>query len=213
MIKNKFLLLRRQKGLSMEEVCSATGIAPTSLKKYEDGGRFPARKTLQKLADFYGVDISFFNGADGSSFAPKVTVNDLLRMNGEPIWYFGTKKWYLVNVKDKHIINSQGAKIEFDKINELYLSKEPIYINTVTIPTIQENGIEAPAIPLKPREILNLKQVYVEVISSDTNIAKQLSGIYDVFPDKRMVKKGEIKFTFVNLNKTWLAFSPEAKNI
>lgn len=211
MIKNKFLLLRRQKGLSVEEVCSATGIAISTLTKYEDGGRFPAEKTLKKIADFYGVDMSFFN--EGGSFAPAITIKALLKMNGEPVWYYKTRKWYLVNSKEKYIINSTGEKIKFNELNETYLTKEPKYVDKVSIPIIQEEGIETSATPLKPREILTLKQVYVEVISSDEAIAKQLSGIYDVVPEKDSVQKGDIKFSFRNLGKNWLAFSPEAKNI
>lgn len=210
MTKNKFLLLRKQKSLTLEEVSSKIGIAPSSLKKMEEGTRFPAMKSLKKIADFYGVDVSFFTGeAEAMSFAPTITIDTLTTMNGQPIWYFGTKKWYLVNADEQYIVNSTGEKIAFGDIKELYLAKEPAYVKTVTIPKGKKNK---PAIPLKRREIILLKKVYVEVISSDEAIAKQLSGIYEVDETKECVKKGDIKFTFLNLNKTWLAFHPDSKS-
>lgn len=92
MIKNKFLLLRRQKGLTLEQVSSAINVAPSSLKKWEQGGRFPAMKTLKKIAEFYDVDLSFFSDdKETMNFAPTITLDTLLTMNGEPIWYYGKK--------------------------------------------------------------------------------------------------------------------------
>lgn len=209
MTKNKFLLLRKQKGYTTEYVCDAIGVSPSSLRHWETGTRFPSNKTLKKFADLYGVDVSFFTGETGvMSFAPTITLDTLATMNGQPIWYYGTKKWYLVNTDEQYIVDSTGEKIAFVDLKELYLTKEPTYVKTVTIPTGKKNK---PAIPLKRREIILLKKVYVEVISSDEAIAKQLSGIYEVDETDECVKKGDIKFTFINLNKTWLAFHPDSK--
>lgn len=211
MIKNKFLLLRRQKGLTLEQVSSAINVAPSSLKKWEQGGRFPAMKTLKKIAEFYDVDLSFFSDDKGTmNFAPTITLDTLLTMNGEPIWYYGTKKWYLINADEQFIVDSTGEKLLFTELKELYLMKEPTFVETVTIPTLQDNkGNQTPAKPLKRREVLASKEVLVEVISSDEKAAKQLSGIYDVIAEKECVKKGDIKFHLRYLGKQWLAFAAE----
>lgn len=209
MTKNKFLLLRKQKGYTTEYVCDAIKVSPSSLRMWENGSRFPAEKTLKKFAELYEVDTSFFkNESQGMSYAPTITIDELKTMNGEPIWYFGTKKWYLINSEKMQIIDSDGNTIDFLDLKELYLMKEPTYVKSVTIP-VTEN--KKPAIPLKRREIILLNQVYVEVISSDEAIAKQLSGIYEVDKANECVKKGDIKFTFKTLNNQWLAFHPDSK--
>lgn len=218
MTDNKFLLLRRQKGVERKEVCEALGVAESSLKRWEYSARYPSKKSLKKLADYYGVDVSFFDDSDvttentnNGSIAPQTTISDLQNMNGEPIWYVGTKEWYLVNSDEQYIINSKGQTLKFEELKELYIAKKPIFVESVTIPIIEKENEIVAAIPLKRREILASKQVYVEVITSDSKLAEQLSGIYTVVPEKEYVQNGNLKFYLRHLNKKWLAFLPEAK--
>lgn len=53
------LALRERSGLTQERVAEETGIARDKISKYETGasGRRPALATLEKLLDFYEVDI------------------------------------------------------------------------------------------------------------------------------------------------------------
>lgn len=112
------------------------------------------------------------------------------------------KKWYLINADEQFIVDSTGEKLLFTELKELYLMKEPTFVETVTIPTLQDNkGNQTPAKPLKRREVLASKEVLVEVISSDEKAAKQLSGIYDVIAEKECVQKGDIKFHLRYLGK------------
>lgn len=208
MTKNKFSLLRKQKGVTLEEVSSATGVAPTYLKKIESGGVFPASKTLTKLAEFYGVAASFFaeDIAEGVSVADTIPMDTLYTMHGEPVWHFTRQKWYLFNGEEKVLIDVTGKKVYFSELEDLYFMKQPITAKTDTTHLSQKNINSYPAIPLKRREVLASKQVYVESITSDKQINKQLSGIYDVIPEKECVQKGNIKFQLRYLGKRWLAF-------
>lgn len=56
----KFLILREMRGLTQEQVSSATGLARATICGYETGRRCPHLYDLQKLSKFYGVGLSFF---------------------------------------------------------------------------------------------------------------------------------------------------------
>lgn len=209
MTKNKFLLLRKQKGLTLEEVSSAIGISPSYLKKIEDGGTKPASKTVTKLAEFYGVDELFFaeDIAEGVSIADTIPMDTLYTMHGEPVWHFTRQKWYLFNAEEKVLIDVTGQKVYFSEFEDLYFMKEPMYAKTDAKYVEQkENDINS-AVPLKRKKILASKQVYVRATTPDKLVNKQLSGIYDVIPEEECVQKGNFKFTLRNLGKQWLAFS------
>ena len=47
--------LRRKRGLSQESAAVAIGISVKSLSDYENKKTQPSTKTLEALADFYGV--------------------------------------------------------------------------------------------------------------------------------------------------------------
>jgi transcriptional regulator with XRE-family HTH domain len=51
------LLLRKEKGLSQEEVAKQSGIPRTTLMYWERSGNITGRKQILKLAKIYGVSV------------------------------------------------------------------------------------------------------------------------------------------------------------
>ena len=54
--------LRKQKGLSQQELAAATGIKQSSIGMYEIGARMPSYEALNALADYFNVDVSTLLG-------------------------------------------------------------------------------------------------------------------------------------------------------
>ncbi|MEK5445126.1 helix-turn-helix domain-containing protein [Fredinandcohnia sp. FSL W7-1320] len=51
-------MLRFKKNLTQLEVARNIGISVNSLSRYENDERFPKKKVIEKLADFYGVEVN-----------------------------------------------------------------------------------------------------------------------------------------------------------
>lgn len=59
--KDKLKKLRIEAGLSQEALADAVHISRSAIAKYENGGGKPSEETLKLIADYFKVDISYFN--------------------------------------------------------------------------------------------------------------------------------------------------------
>ena len=76
------VLLRKQDGLTQEEVAQRLGMSRSALSMYETGKREPDFETMEMLADFYNVNMDTLYGrsasgsnspaADGSGLDPEL---------------------------------------------------------------------------------------------------------------------------------------------
>ena len=78
---NRLRELRKEKRLTLKEVSSQLEqnnlkISPDALAKYERGDREPKLETWQKLADFFGVSVSYLQGI-GTIRDPEANINTL----------------------------------------------------------------------------------------------------------------------------------------
>ena len=60
----KFLKLLENKGVSAYKVSQATGISQQTFTDWKHGRYEPKREKIQKIADYFGVDVSYFYGED-----------------------------------------------------------------------------------------------------------------------------------------------------
>lgn len=56
--------LRKEKGISQQELANATGIKQSSIGMYEIGARMPSYDALYALADYFNVDVSTLLGRE-----------------------------------------------------------------------------------------------------------------------------------------------------
>ena len=71
----KIRALRESKGLSQDQLAKEIGVDRTTIVKYESGGSKPTR-SLQKLADYFGVSTDYLLGRDAAPAgrpAPELT--------------------------------------------------------------------------------------------------------------------------------------------
>lgn len=60
--QNIFKNLRLRENLSQQELADKLGISKSSISMYENGNREPDLETLEKIADFFNVDMDFLIG-------------------------------------------------------------------------------------------------------------------------------------------------------
>lgn len=59
---NRLKELRKEKGLTLDEIQSKTGINRSTYNNYESGKTEPKPETWQKLADFFDVSVPYLQG-------------------------------------------------------------------------------------------------------------------------------------------------------
>lgn len=74
-MKNRLKQLRKEKGLTLDEIQSKTGIKRGTYNNYENGVTEPKLETWQKLADFFKVPTEYLMGITNDRVT--LTVNDL----------------------------------------------------------------------------------------------------------------------------------------
>lgn len=78
-IGERLLRLRKEKGLTQEEVGARLSLSPQSVSKWENGTSLPEIDTLGKLADLYGVSTDYLLGRDDAkerrSCSPTIVIH------------------------------------------------------------------------------------------------------------------------------------------
>lgn len=61
-MKNRLKQLRKEKGLTLDDIQSQTGIKRGTYNNYENGTTKPKLETWQALADFFNVSVPYLQG-------------------------------------------------------------------------------------------------------------------------------------------------------
>ncbi|MCF2673350.1 helix-turn-helix domain-containing protein [Fusobacterium varium] len=57
--KDRLVLLRKEKGLTQDALAENLSVAKSTISMYEKGNRMPSYKMIEKIADFFNVDIDY----------------------------------------------------------------------------------------------------------------------------------------------------------
>ena len=146
---NKIKDLRKEKGLTQQELADKIGVTKLTILRWEKGDRVPKSDKAQKLADYFGVTVAYLlNFTDERTFDDATnddSVQELIEMGQE------YAKYYL---KDKtleqfeNLIKKNTNISELSKIDEngLFSSVDPSYIVHLKITDIYQ------LLALAPRE-------------------------------------------------------------
>lgn len=74
-MQNRLKQLRKEKGLSLDEIQNKTGIKRGTYNNYENGVTEPKLETWQKLANFFNVPVDYLLGI--SKDRSTLTIDDL----------------------------------------------------------------------------------------------------------------------------------------
>ena len=80
--------LRLRRGLTQKELAQELYLSPSAISQYENGVSRPSRETLDSLAQYFGVSVSFLLGASvnaevevllSEEFCQGVSMSDILK--------------------------------------------------------------------------------------------------------------------------------------
>ncbi len=62
MFASRLRALRKERGLTLQQLAKHFGMSHSTLSKYETGSRKPDMEMLKKLSDFFGVSVDYLIG-------------------------------------------------------------------------------------------------------------------------------------------------------
>ena len=69
---NKIKELRQSKGLTQAELATKLGVTRQAVSLYEKGQRKPKIETLKKLAEYFGVSVTYIKGETKTEMLTKI---------------------------------------------------------------------------------------------------------------------------------------------
>ncbi len=140
--------LRKEKGLTQDELCSALGITRTAYNSWENGSSKIKSDVLELLADYYHVSIDYLLGRSDcrsveNDYIKKITGLNELAIKKLYEWRHKTETEKLGWILSQIIINSHFFNV-LEKITALYydhiLQILEVYYQEETTPHIISNS-------------------------------------------------------------------------
>lgn len=198
----QFKTARQINKLKITEAAEKLGISQPTLSAWEGERKSPSIDKLENMADLYGVTTDFLLGrTETQSQNPKqpISLQELLAFHGRPVWSvkYG---WLLVNAADRLLIFPNGHTLSFsDIVGELFITALPF------------SEPDSPkGLPLSHSEVRRQKEIWVEPISSDSDLRRELQGWYHV-KDRFAENEYGNRFYLDTYGSKWLAFISETE--
>ena len=196
----QFKTARQINKLKITEAAEKLGISQPTLSAWEGGRKSPSIDKLENMADLYGVTTDFLLGrseTQNQDLKQPIPRQALPAFHGRPVWS-ASYGWLLVNAADRLLTFPDGHTLPFsDVIGELFISSPPF-----------SESIPPKELPLSQSEVSKQKEIWVEPISPDSDLRKELQGWYHV---KGRFVENEYgnRFYLDTYGSKWLAFLSE----
>ncbi|MGI6094779.1 MAG: helix-turn-helix domain-containing protein [Lachnospiraceae bacterium] len=198
----QFKEARQINKLKMTEAAGKLGISQPTLSAWEGKRKSPSIDGLEHMADLYGVTTDFLlgrTGQNGLSATAPIPLESLPVFHGKPVWS-AEYGWLLVNAIDRVLLLPNGQMIPFADSRELY-----------TLPQLFSEPVLPSGRPLTLSDIKDLEQLWLEPISPDSDLRKELRGWYHV-KDRFVENEYGNRFYLDTYGAKWLAFISETKS-
>ena len=198
----QFKTARQINKLKVIEAAEKLGISQPTLSAWEGERKSPSIDSLENMADLYGVTTDFLLGRSETQFYdPKQPIPQqvLPAFHGRPVWS-ASYGWLLVNATDRLLTFPDGHTLPFsDFIGELFISSPPF-----------SESDPPKDLPLSRSEVCGQKEIWLEPISPDSDLRKELQGWYRV---KGRFVENEYgnRFYLDTYGSKWLAFASETE--
>lgn len=196
----QFKTARQINKLKVIEAAEKLGVSQPTLSAWEGERKSPFIDSLENMADLYGVTTDFLLGrSDTQRTDPKnsIPLQALPAFHGRPVWS-AAYGWLLVNAADRLMTFPDGRTMPFmDIIGELF---------SMAPPFSEAEPPDEP--PLSRSEVKKHKEIWLEPISPDSDLRKELQGWYQV---KGRFVENEYgnRFYLDTYGSKWLAFTSE----
>lgn len=197
----QFKTARQINKLKVIEAAEKLGVSQPTLSAWEGERKSPSIDSLENMADLYGVTTDFLLGRSETqtpdSKSP-IPLQALPAFHGRPVWS-AVYGWLLVNAADRLMTFPDGRTMPFaDIIGDLF-GKAPLFS--------EAEPPDEP--PLSRSEVKKQKEIWLEPISPDSDLRKELQGWYQV-KDRFVENEYGNRFYLDTYSSKWLAFHSEA---
>lgn len=197
-MQNRLRQAREERRLSVNELAEKLQVHQSSIRNWEAGRREIGFDTLLQIADILDFSIDYLLGRDIVRVSQTEPVNkeSLRALHGQPVW---TAKygWMLVDISKSAFVAANLSLIPFDEVHD------EIYI----IPPAFALSLRGVNSPLELDAVLKRGCVWVEPITTDTDLSMELRGWYQLHNSRRLVENeyGH-RFYLDTYGAKWLAF-------
>ena len=197
----QFKTARQINKLKVIEAAERLGVSQPTLSAWEGERKSPSIDSLENMANLYGVTTDFLLGrSDTQRMGSKnpIPLQALPAFHGRPVWS-AVYGWLLVNAADKLMTFPDGRTMPFaDIIGDLFGMAPPFS---------EAEPPDEP--PLSRSEVKKQKEIWLEPISPDSDLRKELRGWYQV-KDRFVENEYGNRFYLDTYGSKWLAFHSEA---
>jgi len=197
-MKNRIKEARNKRRLSALELAEKLSVHQTTVTNWELGKRLVSADKLLQLADILGFSTDYLLGRDTDQvkLIEPVSKSSLSLLHGQPIWS-SAHGWMLVNVAEKAFVLADFCLMPFDMV------REPLYF----IPPAMSFSLRGIDKPLSLDAVLDSERVWVEPISSDTELCIELRGWYFLYEKRLVQNEFGSRFYLDKYGVKWLAFA------
>ena len=197
----QFKTARQINKLKVIEAAERLGVSQPTLSAWEGERKSPSIDSLENMANLYGVTTDFLLGrSDTQRMDSKnpIPLQALPAFHGRPVWS-AVYGWLLVNAADRLMTFPDGRTMPFaDIIGDLF-GMAPLFS--------EAEPPDEP--PLSRSEVKKQKEIWLEPISPDSDLRKELRGWYQV-KDRFVQNEYGNRFYLDTYGSKWLAFHSEA---
>lgn len=203
LMPRQFKTARLINKLKAIEAAERLGVSQPTLSAWEGERKSPSIDNLENMADLYGVTTDFLLGRSETQVHDSkqpIPLQTLPAFHSKPVWS-ATYGWLLVNAADRLLIFPDGHTLPFsDFIGELFISSPPF-----------SESVPPKELPLSRSEVSRQKEIWLEPISPDSDLRKELQGWYRV---KNRFVENEYgnRFYLDTYGSKWLAFASETES-
>ena len=203
-MQNRLREAREARRISAPELAEKLQVHHSTLTNWEAGRRQITPDKLVQLAGILGFTVDYLLGRDTPqvSLAEPVCKEALYVMHGQPVWTVANG-WMLVNIVEKAFVLKNLSLIPFDEV------QEPLYL----IPPAMSLSLRGTGKPLSISAVLELDRIWVEPITSDTDLAAELRGWYNMYDKRLFQNEFGNRFYIDSYGTKWLAFRDCLQNM
>lgn len=181
---NTLKLLRKNAGLTQEELSKHLNVSRSTIGMYEHGSREPDYEMLEVIADYFNVDIDYLLGR---------TLKTTKRLQSTEMSEDEYKKTFSKKLKYYMSINN---KTQIDIINDLNINKSAIstWCNGTRLPRMDKVQMLADYFRINKSDLLEDKPETTYLDKLDHETLKQLN-------DENIVKVNNYSCNLLNVQK------------
>ena len=196
-MQNRIKEAREQRKLYATQLAEKLQVHPSMLNNWEAGRRRIPSDKLVQMAELLGYSIDYLLGRESlpAVYTEPVDKKALPALHGQAVWT-ARHGWMLVNIGEKAFVLSDLSLIPFDEVNQ------PIY----TIQPSMAYSLRGVGAPLCIEKLLNAERVWVEPVTSDTELAAGMRGWYFMYEKRLVQNEFGNRFYLDNYGVRWLAF-------